>query len=63
MVSKNGNNKKCAPKLMLFNEKKNWKRFGWFLTLKIDFESQIKALLATSPLHQFSKFVGCVDFY
>ena len=36
--------------------KTNWERFGWFLTQKIDFESQILALFDTSPLHQFSKF-------
>ena len=35
---------------------KNWKRFRWFLTYKIDFESQILALFDTSPLTQFSKF-------
>ena len=29
MLSKNVNNKKCAPKLVFFNEKK-WERFGWF---------------------------------
>ena len=32
------------------------KKLGWFLTLKIDFESQILALFDTNPLHQFSKF-------
>ena len=36
--------KKCAPKLIFFNEKKNLERCGWFLTLKIDFENQILAL-------------------
>ena len=25
MLSKNANNKKCAPKLVFFNEKKIWK--------------------------------------
>ena len=42
--SKNVNDKNCAPKLVFFNKKKDWKRFGWFLTQKIDFESQILAL-------------------
>ena len=28
MLSKNVNNKKCAPKLVFFNEKKNSERFG-----------------------------------
>ena len=28
MLSKNVNNKKCAPKLVFFNEKKNKERFG-----------------------------------
>jgi hypothetical protein len=55
MVSKNENNKKCAPKLVFFNVK-DWEIFQWFLTLKIDFESQIQALFDTSLLHQFSKF-------
>ena len=36
--------------------KKKWERFGWFLTLKIDFECQILALFDTFPLIQFSKF-------
>ena len=40
MLSKNVNNKKCAPKLIFFNEKKNWEWFGRFLTYKNDFESQ-----------------------
>ena len=35
---------------------KNSVRFWWFLTLKIDFESQILAIFDTSPLHQFEKF-------
>jgi len=37
---KNVNNKKPAPKLIFFNEKKS-ERFVQFLTVKIDFESQI----------------------
>ena len=40
--SKNVYNKKHAPKLTFFNEKK-LERFGYFLTQKIDFESQISA--------------------
>jgi hypothetical protein len=31
ILLKNVNNKKCATKLVFFNEKK-WERFGWFLT-------------------------------
>ena len=38
-----------------YSMKKNWERFRWFLTSKIDFESQILALFDTSPLHQFSQ--------
>ena len=41
MLSKNVHNKKCDPKLVFFNEKKNWERFRWFwsrkLTLKVKF--------------------------
>ena len=59
MLSKNLNNKKCAPKLIFFNEKKIEKDSDdfWYrkLTLKVrrldDF-----ALFDTSPLTQFSKF-------
>ena len=43
MLSKNVNNKKCAPKFVFSNEK-NPEIFGWFLTYKIDFECQILAL-------------------
>ena len=49
MLSKNVNNKKCAPKFVFFNEKKS-ESFGWFLALKIDFESHISALL-TPPYY------------
>ena len=57
-------NKTCAFKLVFFNEKK-WERLGWFLTQKIDFESQLLALFDTSPLHQFSKFnyFLCVSWF
>ena len=41
---------KCAPKFIFFNEKKR------FLTLKIDFKSQILTLFVSSPLIQNSKF-------
>ena len=59
MLSKNVNNKKCAPKLIFFNEKKIEKDSDnfWYrkLTLKVrrlgDF-----ALFDISPLTQFSKF-------
>ena len=41
MLSKNVNNKKCAPKLIFFNEKKNEKDWDDFcrrkLTLKVKF--------------------------
>ena len=53
MLSKNGNIKKCATKLQW---KKNWERFQWFLTYKIDLESQILVLFDSSPLTQFLKF-------
>ena len=56
MLSKNVNNKKCAPKLVFFNEKKIEKDLTDFWTWKIDFESQILALSDTFPLIQFSKF-------
>ena len=50
MLSKNVNNKKCAPKLVFFNEK-YWERFQWFLTPKIDFEIEILALLDPCSWH------------
>ena len=43
MIPENINNKECAPKFVFFNEKKS-ERFGWFLTLKIHFESPIFTL-------------------
>ena len=55
MLSKNINNKKCAPKFVFFNEKKS-ERFGLFLIKKIDFENQFWALFDSSSLLQFSKF-------
>ena len=38
--SKNVNKKKCALKIIFFNKKVFLERFGSFLKLKIDFESQ-----------------------
>ena len=43
MLHKINKNKKCAPKLIFFNDF-FLERFGYFLTLKIDFENQILAL-------------------
>ena len=59
MLSKNANNKKCAPKLIFFNEKKIEKDSDnfWYrkLTLKVKRLGDF-ALFDTSPLTQFSKF-------
>ena len=59
MLSKNVNNKRCAPKLIFFNEKKIEKDSDnfWYrkLTLKIKRLGDF-ALFGTSPLTQFSKF-------
>ena len=41
MLSKNSDNKTCFPKLIFLNERKS-EIFGWFLTSKLDFESQWK---------------------
>ena len=49
---KNISNKPCAPKIVFFNNEKI-RNIQKILTKKIDFESQILALLETSPLHQF----------
>ena len=58
MLSKNVNNKKCAPKLIFFNEKKIEKDSDnfWYrkLTLKVKRLGDF-ALFDTSPLTQFSK--------
>ena len=54
-VIKNVNNKKFAPKLVFFNEKK-LKKFRMIFDIEMDFDSQILALFDASPLHQFSKF-------
>ena len=59
MLSKNVNNKKCAPKLIFFNEKKIEKDSDnlWYrkLNLKVKRLGDF-ALFDTSPLTQFSKF-------
>ena len=59
MLSKNVNNKKCAPKLIFFNEKKIEKDSDnfWYrkLTLKVGRLGDF-ALFDTFPLVQFSKF-------
>ena len=59
MLSKNVNNKKCAPKLIFFNEKKIEKDSDnfWYrkLTLKVKRLGDF-ALFDTSPLTQFSEF-------
>ena len=59
MLSKNVNNKRCAPKLIFFNEKKIEKDSDnfWYrkLTLKVKRFGDF-ALFDTSPLTQFSKF-------
>ena len=59
MLSKNVNNKKYAPKLIFFNEKKIEKDSDnfWYrkLTLKVKRLGDF-ALFDTSPLIQFSKF-------
>ena len=55
MLSKNVNNKKCATKLVSLDEKKNEKDYNDFLTLKIEFESQILTLFETFPLKQILK--------
>ena len=59
MLSKNVNNKRCAPKLIFLNEKKIEKDLDifWYrkLTLKVKRFGDF-ALFNTSPLIQFSKF-------
>ena len=59
ILSKNVNNKKCAPKLIFFKEKKIKKDSDdfWYrkLTLKVGRLGDF-ALFDTSPLVQFSKF-------
>ena len=54
MLSKDGNNKKCAPKLVFFN-KKEIKKDSVDFKLFLHFESYFLALFDTSPLlHQIS---------
>ena len=56
MLSKSANNKKCAPKLAFFNEKKI--REIWIiLDTDMDFESQILAHFDSLPIIQNSKFL------
>ena len=45
--------KKCATKLVLFNEKKS-ERFQMIFEV----ENQILALFDTSPLHQYTKLIS-----
>ena len=59
MLSKNVNNKKCAPKLIFFNEKKIEKDLDnfWYRKLTLNVKRLVDfALFDTSPLTQFSKF-------
>ena len=49
--------KKMCSKIGVLQWKKNWERFGWFLTLKIDFESQVLELFDSSPLIQTQKSI------
>ena len=51
MLSKNVNNKICAPKLIFFIEKKMKK-----IQIIFDIESQMLALFDISHLDKFSKF-------
>ena len=37
----------CHQKMKVIKNEKNWKGFGWLLTLKIDFESQNLTLFDT----------------
>ena len=58
--SKNANNKKCAPKMILFKGKK-WERFGYFLTWKIDVKSYNFAIFDDSEVVQsswYQKIIG-----
>ena len=43
----------CYPKI---STTKNWERFRWFLTEKIDFECQIKALFDITPILKIQLF-------
>ena len=52
MVSKDVKNKKCAPKLVFFNEK-ILSKIPMIFDIESEFISQILAFLDTSPLHQF----------
>ena len=54
MLSKNVNHKKCAPKFMVFNEKKNHKDSDDFSHKKLTLK--VLARFDSSPQLQFSKF-------
>ena len=55
-LAKNAFYKKRAPKQLFFNEKKNSKRFGQFLTQKIHFESPKLALFDELSANGDTKF-------
>ena len=55
-LEKNVFNKKWSPKLIALDETFFLKKFSWFLTKKIDFESTILALFEALMLCQFSKY-------
>ena len=56
-LSKNVENKMCAPKKIFFKKKKNvLENFEEFLTKKFDFEIQSFALFDKSTLHHFTKY-------
>ena len=55
MLSRNVNNKKCAPKLEFFNEKK-LRKIPMIFDEESYMKNQILALFDTFPSHQFSKF-------
>ena len=66
MLHKITNNKKCAPKLIFFNEFFFLERFRYFLTLKIDFENQILALFDSyfwpfNKSHEKIKFIFVIS--
>ena len=57
MLSKNANKKKCAPKLIFFNEKKNQKDLD-DSDYSRNRESQILALCDEVPVIVFTKYSG-----
>ena len=57
MLSKNANNKKCAPKFVFFNEKKIRKfQMIFDLNRKLTLKVRFWHFLIPPPLHQFAKF-------